>query len=83
MKDDADRIIAAINKSAEESKKLFDATHARLDDHETRIRAMETAITVQGLKVGAILVLIITVAGSIGSLFVNKIDMLAKWWSSQ
>jgi len=76
MTTDTDKIIAAITKSSED-------IHTRLDDHETRIRAMETAITIQGLKVGAILVLIITVAGSIGSLFVNKIDMLAKWWSSQ
>lgn len=76
MASDTDKIIAAITKSSED-------IHTRLDDHEGRIRAMETAITIQGLKVGAILVLIITVAGSIGSLIVNKIDMLAKWWSSQ
>lgn len=72
---DTDKIIAAITKSSED-------IHSRLDDHETRIRAMETAITIQGLKVGAILVLIITVAGSISSLAVNKIDMIAKWWAS-
>lgn len=76
MSSDTDKILAAIASSAED-------IHLRLNDHETRIRAMETAITVQGLKVGAILVLIVTIAGSIGTLIVNKIDMLAKWWSSQ
>lgn len=76
MATDTDKIIAAITKSSED-------IHTRLDDHEARIRTMETAITIQGLKVGAILVLIVTVAGSIGSLVVNKIDMIAKWWSSQ
>ena len=76
MTGDTDKILTAIAKSSED-------LHTRLDDHENRIRTMETAITVQGLKVGAILVLIVTVAGSIGSLIVNKIDMLANWWSTQ
>lgn len=76
MANDTDKILAAITQSSED-------LHTRLNDHETRLRNVETAITVQGLKVGAILVLIVTIAGSIGSLIVNKIDMLAKWWSAQ
>lgn len=78
MASDTDKILTAIAKSSED-------IHTRLDDHETRLRNVETAITVQGLKVGAILVLIVTVAGSISSLIVNNLDkmLVTKWWSSQ
>lgn len=78
MANDTDKILAAITQSSED-------LHTRLNDHEVRLRNVETAITVQGLKVGAILVLIVTVAGSISSLIVNNLDkmLVTKWWSSQ
>lgn len=68
MANDTDKIISAI-----------DRLYAKLDDHEMRIRKIETAV----IRGGTILALLITSAGYIGTIIVNKLDALTKWWSSQ
>jgi len=79
MASDTDRIIKAI----EGLDSRFDAVNSRFDDHEQRLRSVETAITIQGLKVGALITLIMTVCGSVAGIIAHKIDAIVKWWSGQ
>jgi tetrahydromethanopterin S-methyltransferase subunit G len=76
MAADTEKILQAIAKSSE-------GINERLDDHEQRLRNVETAITIQGLKVGALITLIMTVCGSVAGLIAHKIDVIVKWWSGQ
>ena len=57
---DTDKILQAIRDSAD---KFSD----RLDDHEKRLQRVETAVTVHGLKIGAIVAAIMAFGGITGS----------------
>lgn len=60
-----------------------DRLEEALKDYDKRLRAVETAIALQGLKVGAIVVLLIGAFSALGAVISHKLSWLAKWWSSQ
>ena len=53
---DTDKILAAIQDSS-------DKVDAKLGDHERRLQKLETAVTVHGLKIGAIVAAIMAFGG--------------------
>lgn len=50
---------------------------------EERLRKVETALALQGLKVGAIAVLLLTTFSAIGAVMSHKLASIAKWWTGQ
>lgn len=50
---------------------------------EERLRRIETAVAIHGLKVGAITLLLVTFFSSIGAIVSHKIASIAKWWTGQ
>jgi len=50
---------------------------------EERLRKVETVLAVQGLKVGAIAVLMVTTFSAIGAVISHKLSWIAKWWAGQ
>ncbi len=48
-----------------------------------RLRKVEITIAEQGLKVGAIAILLITFFSGIGAVINHKLASIAKWWTAQ
>lgn len=60
---DTDKIIETIKDSAKLVTDEVEKVVERLDDHEKRLQQLETAVTVHGLKIGAIVTVIMAFGG--------------------
>ena len=54
-----------------------------LKELEERLRKLETAVAIHGLKVGAITILLVTLFSGIGAVINHKLASIAKWWTAQ
>jgi hypothetical protein len=55
----------------------------RIEKLEERIRKLEVALAVQGLKVGAITILLVTFFSGIGAILSHKLTSIAEWWTGR
>jgi len=60
---DTDKIIEAVKDSAKTIADEVEKVVDRLDDHEKRLQKLETAVTVHGIKIGAIVAAIMAFGG--------------------
>ena len=65
---DTDKILAAIQDSS-------DKVHETLGDHERRLQKLETAVTVHGLKIGAIVATIMAFGGIIWNVIKDQLGI--------
>lgn len=69
MDNDTDKIISAINDSTNRIESV-------LNDHEKRLRRLETTIAVQGWKIGAIVAVIMAFGTLTWQVAVDKVKMM-------
>lgn len=74
--DQTDIIITEIRDSRDQIKSKLAKIDAQLDGHEKRIQRLETSITVQGWKIGAIVAVMMAFGGITWSVIKVKLQQV-------